>query len=66
MSRHIELVPADEINGMGETVRKANTGVRRHGIKATVFSRILQERNNEAAIQTSRCQASGAGRKKEA
>ena len=32
VGRLIEIVPADEAREMGDTVRKANTGVKKHGI----------------------------------
>ena len=35
----LEIIPADEIPGIGEKVRVANTGVRRHCIRATVFEK---------------------------
>ena len=36
VSRHLEIVLADEIQGTGEIVRKAKNGVRRHGMRSTV------------------------------
>ena len=39
VSRILEIIPADEMKGMGEKVRKANTSVRRHCIRATVFEK---------------------------
>ena len=41
VGRLIDIIPTDEVREMGETVRKVNTGVKRHGIKTTVFSRIF-------------------------
>ena len=40
ISRISEAVPASEIQGMGDIVRKASTGVRRHGMRATVLSKM--------------------------
>ena len=40
ISRISEAVPASEIQGIGDIVRKANTCVRRHGTSATVPSQI--------------------------
>ena len=40
VSRLVEIRLADETKGMGEIVTKANTGVRRHGMRATVLSKI--------------------------
>ena len=39
MSRILVAFLAAETKGMGEFVRKANTGIRRHGIRATVLSK---------------------------
>ena len=36
--RLIEIIPANEIRRMGEIVRQANTGVRRHGTRASLDS----------------------------
>ena len=36
--RLIEIVPANEIRRMGEIVRQANSGVRRHGTRASLDS----------------------------
>ena len=40
VSRILGAVPAGEVEGMGDTVRKADAGVIRHGIWATVLSKI--------------------------
>ena len=40
VGRLIEITPADEKKRMGEFGRKANTGVRRYGMRATVLIKI--------------------------
>ena len=42
VSRLIEISVADEMRGLGEILRKADSGVGRHGIMATVDSRYPQ------------------------
>ena len=44
VSPHTEIKPADAIKGMVETDRKANAGVRRHGRRATVLTKIASAR----------------------
>ena len=46
VSRLIEISVADEMRGLGEILRKADSGVGRHGIMATVDSRYPQGRVN--------------------
>ena len=50
VSRFFEATPAHEMKRMGEMVEKANTGVRRHGIDATVLSKIgsVKEEGSDA------------------
>ena len=46
VSRFIEISVADEIRGLGEILRKADSGVGRHGMMATVGCRYPQGRVN--------------------
>ena len=58
MSRILHATPADEIKGMGEIVKKANTGVRRHGMRATVLSK-MGSAKEEAMSRVLWCQDRG-------
>ena len=40
VSRLVEIIPADETRRMGEIVKRANAGVRKHGVRATVLIKI--------------------------
>ena len=60
VSRLLEIIPVDDNRkGMGERVRKANTGVRRHGGTEghSLKQKRLQQKKKETAIQACRSQA---------
>ena len=40
LSSVLEAILADEKKGMGDVVQKANPGARRHGIRASVLSKM--------------------------
>ena len=50
VTRLIEIIPAGEIRGMGEIVRKANAGVRRHSIRATVLINIASRKEGRKRL----------------
>ena len=51
LERHIlGAVPLDKIKEVGEIVRKANTGVRRHGVRATVLSKIASAKEEGSDV----------------
>ena len=53
VSRILEALSIDELQGMGEVVKKANAGVRRRGVRATSLGEIAARREDETATSLS-------------
>ena len=50
VSHILGAVTVDKIKGVCEIVRKANTGVRRHGVRATVLSKIASAKEEGSDV----------------
>ena len=46
MGRIIEIIPAGEVKEMGEIVRKAFTGVKKHDTRVSVFRKIRSKKED--------------------